>query len=168
MLVQPADFGVSQQKDAAQDDLGDAFRMGLRIGESQRAAPGSAEYQPALDAQMLAQPLDVRDQVPGGVLDQAGARPAAAAAALIEHHDAIVLRIEELPRALVGARARAAVQKHGGFAGGIAAFLVVDFMDVRNAQVTVAERFDRRIQFAARQSRRRHSRGGARATAGAR
>jgi hypothetical protein len=99
---------------------------------------------------MFAQPLDVRDQMPGRVLDQAGARPAAAAAALIEYDDAVVQRIEELPRTFVGTRAGTAVKEYGGLAGGVSAFLVVNFMNVRNAQITVAEWFDGRVQFAPR------------------
>ena len=91
---------------------------------------------------MLAQPLDVGDQMPGRVLDQAGARPAAAAAALIEHHDAVVMRVEELPRALVRAGARAAVQEHRRLAGRVAAFLVIDLVDVRDPQIAVPIRLD--------------------------
>src|SRR5271167_4316558 len=102
MLVHPADFRVAQQKNAAQHDFTDAFRVGLGVGECQRAAPGSAEYQPAFDAKMLAKPLEIGYQVPGGVFDQTCARTAAAAAALIEHHDAVMTWIEELSRALVG------------------------------------------------------------------
>ena len=149
MLVHPADFRVAQQKNAAQDDFADALRMGLGVGERQSAAPGSAEYEPTFDAEMLAQPLDVGDQVPGRVFDQARARAAAAAAALIEHHDAIMMRIEELPGALVGTRTGAAMQEHGGLAGRIAAFLVINLVDFGNAQVTGPERLDCRVEFAA-------------------
>ncbi len=62
---------------------------------------------------MLAQSLDVGDQMPGRVLHEARARTAASATALIEHHDAVMLRVKELPRALVGAGAGTAVQKDG-------------------------------------------------------
>ena len=121
VLIEPADLGIAQQENSAQHEFADALGIGLRIGERQGAAPRSAEYQPALDAEMLAQSLDVGDQMPGRVLDEAGARPAASAAALIEHHDAVVLRVEELPRALVGAGAGPAVQEYGRLAGRIAA-----------------------------------------------
>ena len=58
--------------------------MRLRIGQAQGGAPGGAEDQPALDAQVLSQTLDVGDQVLRGVLAQLGVRRAFAAAALVE------------------------------------------------------------------------------------
>src|SRR5271165_822581 len=149
VLIEPADFGVPQQENSAQYDFADALGVGLRIGQGQRAAPGSAEYQPALDPKMLAQSFDVRDQMPGRVLDQARARAAAAAAALVEHDDAVMTRVEKLPRALVGAGAGSAVQEHGRLARRVAAFFIVNLMDVRDAQVAVPKGLERRIQFAA-------------------
>src|SRR6201999_4104864 len=101
---------------------------------------GSAEHQPALDAEVLAQALDVGHQMPGRVLDQAGARPAAAAAALIEYHDAVVVRIEELAGALVGTRAGTAMQEQRGLARGIAALFVVDLVHVRDTQIALLVR----------------------------
>src|SRR5882672_4355276 len=98
---------------------------------------------------MLAQALDIGDQVPGGVLDQTRARAAASAAPLIENHDAVMLRVEELPCALIGARAGTAMQEHGRLARRIAALFVVNLMHVRDTQEAVPERFDRRIQPAA-------------------
>src|SRR5579863_7534599 len=150
VLIEPADFGVAQQENPAQHEFADALGIGLRVGERQGAAPGPSKYQPALYPQVSAQSLDVGDQVPGRILDQACARAAAPAASLIEHHDAIVSRVEELARALVGAGAGPAVQEHGRFAGRIAALFIVDLMHVRDAQVAVAKGFDRRIQLAAR------------------
>src|SRR6202453_5081193 len=86
--------------------------------------------------------------MPGGVFPETCARPGAAAAALIEHDDAIMQRIEELTRAPVRTRSRAAVEEHRGLAGGVAAFLVVQLVHVRDPQVAVFERLDRRIQLA--------------------
>jgi hypothetical protein len=40
----------------------------LGVGERQRAAPRSAEDEPALDLEVLAQPLDVGDEVGGRVV----------------------------------------------------------------------------------------------------
>src|ERR1700733_8201593 len=88
--------------------------------------------------------------MPGGVLDQARARAAAPSTALIEHHDAVMQGVEELPRALVGAGAGPPVQEYRRFAGRIAALLIVDLMDIRDAQVAVAKRLERRIQLAPR------------------
>jgi hypothetical protein len=41
--------------------------MGLRIDQRQRRAPGTAEDEPAVDAQLAADALDVGDQIPGRV-----------------------------------------------------------------------------------------------------
>jgi hypothetical protein len=108
--------------------------------------PRAAEHQPALDAQVLPQPLDVGDQVPGRVVDQTGVRPALAAAALIEQHDPVALRIEEPAHLRVGAPARAAVQEHGGLAVGIAALLEVDLVQLRDAEKAGPVRLDRWVE----------------------
>jgi rhodanese-related sulfurtransferase len=63
--------------------------MRLGIGERERRAPGAAEHLPALDVEMLAELLDVVDEMPGGVFVDAGMRRGAAAAALVELHDAV-------------------------------------------------------------------------------
>ena len=65
---------------------------------------------------MLTEPLDVGNQVPGGVCAQvgsrfAGVRPALAAAALIEEHDAIAFRVEQAPDLGLDASAGPAVQE---------------------------------------------------------
>ena len=122
--------------------------MRLRVGEPERRAPRAAEHQPALDAEVLAQLLHVRDQVPGGVVDQTGVRPAASAAALIEQHDAIRVRIEKAPGAIVAAGAGAAVHEDRRLALGVAAFLVVDLVHRRHAQHAALVRLDRWIQRA--------------------
>lgn len=70
VLVEPADLLAAEQKNAPQHQFADGLRMALRIGQRQRAAPGTAEHQPPFDTQMLAQHLHVRDQVPGGVVRQ--------------------------------------------------------------------------------------------------
>ena len=68
VLVEPVDLALAQQEDAAQHQLGHALGVRLRVGERERAAPRAAEHLPALDAEVLAQPLDVGDEVPGGVV----------------------------------------------------------------------------------------------------
>src|ERR1022692_230554 len=101
--------------------------------------------------------------MPGRVLNQTCARATAPTAALIEYHDAIMARIEKLAGAFVGSRTRTAVQKHRGFAGRIAAFLVIDLVNFRNPQEPVAKRLYRRIESPARRTRvlRRTGRRGA-------
>src|SRR5260221_7272670 len=155
VLVEPAYFGVPEQENAAQHDLADPLRVGFRVGKAKRAAPGPSEHQPALDAEVFAQPFDVGHQVPGGVLDQAGARTAAPAAPLIEYDDAVVLGIEELPGAPVGAGSRSAVQKNRRFTGGVAALFVIDFMQFGYSEETVTVGLNRRVQSAIRNGRRR-------------
>src|SRR3982751_4619605 len=91
---------------------------------------------------MFAQRLDVCDEMPRGVVDEAGGRPALATAALIEQHDAITLRVGEPAHLRIRAAARPAVQEHDGFALWIAAFLVVQLVHVRDAQEARVERLD--------------------------
>jgi len=99
---------------------------------------------------VFAQPLQIGDQVPGGVLLETRMRPAAAAAALIEQDDAIARGVEKSARARVAAGARAAVQENRWLARGIAAFLPVEFVTVADGQMTLAARLDRRIESAPR------------------
>jgi len=72
------------------------------IGEGERRAPRAAEDLPLVDAEFFADRLDVGDQVPGGVVLEACGRLALAAPALVEQHDAIFLRVEELAHLGIG------------------------------------------------------------------
>jgi hypothetical protein len=106
-------------------------------------------YQPALDAEVLAQLVHIRYQMPGGVIDQARMRLAAPAAALVEQHDAICVGIEETAGAIVAAGAGPAVHEQSGLAVGVAAFLVIDLVHAGHAQHAAVVRLDRGIQRAA-------------------
>jgi hypothetical protein len=99
---------------------------------------------------MLAQPLDICDQVPGRVVLETCVRPAAAAAALIEQDDPVARRIEEPSRAGVATGAGSAVQEDRRLARRIAAFLPIDFVTVADRQVPLAVRFNGRIESAPR------------------
>ena len=88
-VQEPVDLAALAQEDAAQDQAADAFRMRLGVSQRQRAAPGASEHQPALDAQLLAQPFYVHHQVGGAVVAQLAARRGAAAAALVEQDRAV-------------------------------------------------------------------------------
>jgi hypothetical protein len=66
-----------------------------------------------------AQCLDIRDQIPGRVVHETGMRSTFATAALIEEHEAILTRIEELPHPGVRAAAWSTVQKHTGLPFGL-------------------------------------------------
>ena len=56
----------------------------VRVGERQRRSPGAAEHQPFVDAQMQAQPLQIRDQELRRVVLGIRVRGRTAAAALVE------------------------------------------------------------------------------------
>src|SRR3984885_16025950 len=97
---------------------------------------------------MKSQRLKVGDQIPGGVLAQLGVRPAGAAAALVEQHNVITLRIKETPHRRVSGASRAAVQEDDRFSFRVTALLVVQFVELRDAQIALVEWPDRRIQRA--------------------
>ena len=70
--------------------------MGLRIHQCQGGPPRAAEdHVPLVDAHMLADGLDVLDQVVGGVLPQLRIWQRLAGATLVEQDDAVDLWIEE-------------------------------------------------------------------------
>ncbi len=79
---------------------------------------------------MRSHALQVCDQIPRGVVLQLGMRCGFAAPALVEQHDPITLRIEELTMIGRDPAAGAAVQKHHRNAVGIAALLDVHGMPI--------------------------------------
>ncbi len=85
--------------------------MGFAVGERERAAPRAAEHQPAFDAEMRAQRLDVGDEMRRGVVAQFAQGRGAPGAALVENHDAVMRGIEEAPVSRRGAGAGTAVEK---------------------------------------------------------
>ena len=85
--------------------------MGLSIGQRQRGTPGAAEQQPALDAEVPAQRLDVGHQVLGGVLLEPAERPRSAGAALVEYDHSPEFRVEEPAMHRTGAGTRPAMEK---------------------------------------------------------
>ena len=128
-LVEPVDFLLAQEEDAAQDEFCDLIGMSLGIGERQGRTPGSAEDLPALNAQVLADFLDIGDEVPGGVCFERRVGRALAAAALVKIHDAVFFGVEEAALFGLGAAAGTAVQKNHRLARGVTAFLEVDLVD---------------------------------------
>jgi hypothetical protein len=99
---------------------------------------------------VLAQPLDVSDQVMGRVGRQvsaevAGVRRAVAAAALIELDEPIAGRIELPPSAGPAAAARPAVQRHRGLAVRISGGLPVDTLPIADLEHTRGKRLDWRV-----------------------
>ena len=146
-LVEPLQLVASQGEDAAQDDLAHGIRVALGVGQRERRAPRAAEDLPLLDAEVAPQQLDVGDQVPGGVEAQVGVGRAHVgrglpAAALVEQHDPVLLRVEEPPVPRGGARTGTPVQEHDRLAVGVAGLLPVDALPVAGQQVPGLVRLD--------------------------
>ncbi len=125
-VEEPVDLGACTEEDAAKDEAGRAVGMGETVGQRECAAPGAAEQQPGGDAEMRPELLHVSHERCGRVVLQLAERHRAAAAALVEHHDAIELRVEETAVDRGRAGAGPAVQEDDGHAFRIAALLPVD------------------------------------------
>ena len=84
---------------------------------------------------MLADALQVGDQIRQSVMLGAGVGAAAPGAALVEHHDAVALRVEQPPQQRRAAAAGAAVQGHHRLTVRVAALLHIQQMVVAHIQV---------------------------------
>ena len=71
-MHEPVDFGRGREEDAAQYQAEYAFRMRLRVRKRQCRPPRSAEDQPALEPEFLAQALEIGDQMLRGVVRKFG------------------------------------------------------------------------------------------------
>src|SRR5439155_5869183 len=65
---QPVELGAAAGRNAEQDELADPARVLFGIRKRQRAAPGAAKHEPPLDSDVLAQQLDVGDEIRGAVV----------------------------------------------------------------------------------------------------
>src|SRR5262245_20179473 len=83
---------------------------------------------------MLAQPLDVRDQMAGRFFFQGSMRDAISRPSLIEQYDSISFRVEEAAILCDQSAARTAVKKDGWLTVRVPAQLVINVMDVRYLQ----------------------------------
>src|SRR6185437_3197300 len=137
------------QKDAAQHEGKDALGMRLGIGERQRRAPGAAEGEPALDAEMTAQRLHVGDEMRGRVVDERAQRRRAPGAALIEDDDAVMMRVEEAAMGRRRAGAGAAMEKRHGNAAGIARLLPIHRVERVEPEEAGGKGLDRREEILA-------------------
>jgi len=124
----PVEIDLAAQPDPAQHERTTCFGMSRRVSQRERRAPRSAEHQPAIDAEMATQSLDVAHDMLRGVLVHAGDRRGTAGAALIEQHDPVRRGIEEAPMRRIAAGTGAAVQEHRRSTGRIAAQLVHEAM----------------------------------------
>src|SRR5262245_63048436 len=96
--------------------------------QRQCRAPGSAKYQPFLDAERRAQTFDIGQQMGGRVVGNLAERYRAAGAALIENHDAPMLRVEEAPMHRSCAGAGSAVQKQRRGAARVPGLFPIHYM----------------------------------------
>ncbi|MPM56844.1 hypothetical protein SDC9_103660 [bioreactor metagenome] len=154
-VVVPVEFGLAQREDAPQYQLADRLRVGLSVGQRQTRAPRAAEHLPLLDPQHCADLLQIGDQIPGGVgrhlLGRARLRDMrrrGPAAALVEHHDAVALGIEEPTPLGATATARAAVQEDRRLTGRVAALLDIDALAISDIDRRGVVGIDRRVQLA--------------------
>ncbi|MNM43325.1 hypothetical protein D3C81_542050 [compost metagenome] len=145
-LVEPFQFPAAQHEDAAQHQFGHALRMALRIGQRQGRAPAAAEHLPAIDLQVLAQFLDVGNEVPGGVVHQIGVRGGTTGAALVEQDDAVLGRVVELAHLVAAAAARPTMQHHHRLAVRVAALFEVQRVAVVDLQGADVVRGDGGVQ----------------------
>jgi len=93
--VEPVELGPGHGEQAAQHQRRHPVRVALGVEQRQGRPPGAAEELPAADPEIAADPLDVLDQVPGGVVLDRPVRPRTAGAALVEEYDEVPRRIEE-------------------------------------------------------------------------
>ena len=152
-LVEPLEFTATQGEDAAQYELGHPLGMRLGVGQREGRAPRAAEYLPAFDPEVVAQQLEVGNQVPGGVGAEVGRvvarrRDAAAAISLVEQDDAVRHGVEQAPVVGRATRARPTVQEHHGLAVGVAALFPVDLVAAADLEHAGRVRLERRIEGA--------------------
>src|SRR5262249_41050796 len=101
---------------------------------------------PAVDPEMLANFLDVGDEVPGRVLFERCVRRTLSAAALVEVHDAIFLRVEKSPLFGLRSAAGSAVDEHDRLARGVAALFEIDLVKRRDSEPAGVVVLDRWIE----------------------
>jgi hypothetical protein len=112
---EPVDVLAPREKNAAQQEARATLRMRNAVCEPERRAPRAAENRPLLDLQRDAQLFHVADERVDAVRLEPAERRGLAAAALIEEHDAPLVRFEHLGPLHVHRAAGAAVHdKHHG------------------------------------------------------
>ena len=89
VLVEPVILARGAEENPAQNQLADPLWVGLGVCQAEGRAPGAAEHQPFFMARHFAKPLDIGDQVPGGVVLKTGEGGGAPAAALIEQQHVV-------------------------------------------------------------------------------
>src|SRR5688572_17364593 len=138
-VVVEVELAATEGENSSQHKLCDTVSVLFGVCQGQRAAPGSAEDLPPLDAAMLTQPLDVGNQVPRGVGTEIGARlagmrPALATTALIKKDDAVSGRVEQPTDFWIQRSAGPTVQEDRRLACRITALLPIDLLAVADVQ----------------------------------
>jgi len=116
--------------------------MLLCISESKRATPGSTEYKPRWNIQVLTQVLHIRTQMPGCVLLETGVWSAATTRSLVENNDSVVIRIKESSGIFITSSTRPTMYKNGRLPIRVPALFEVNFMYVGDSEITRIEWFD--------------------------
>ena len=124
--------------------------MGLRVAQAECRAPRAAEQQPAFDAEVAAQRLDVVDQQCCGISGQAAMRTRPARATLVEQHHAPVCRVEEAAMHRSGPGTGTAVQEQDRLSRGMADLFPVDRVAVADPKEAEVVGTDLGKQLAAR------------------
>ncbi len=149
-IEKPLDLAAAAQENAAQHEPGAVLGMRFAVRQRERAAPRAAEHQPALDAEVPAQPFDVGYQVRRRVVAQLTERRRAPGPALVENDDAVVSRIEETPVRGGGACAGPAVQEQHRHSMRVSRLLPVHGVHAVQLQHASAVGLGLGIQFRAR------------------
>jgi hypothetical protein len=135
----PVDLALCAAGDREEDQLADRPRMKLSVGEPEHRTPRSPEHEPAIDPKVRPQGLDVCDQVPRrvpiqGVQRARRVRRATTTAPLIEQHDTVDSRVEQLSPGRVRAGAWTAVQYDRRLSLGVPAELPIDAVSLPDLQ----------------------------------
>ena len=148
----PFDLAPGRVGDADQDHLSDALGMALGVRQPEGHAMREAVHEPPVDAEVLAQSLDVGDEVVRRVdaevdIGLAGVWRAPAGAPLVEQDDSIGRRVEvpAIPR--TAPRPWAAVQDDGGLAVRVPAHLPIQALSVTHVEHPGGVGLDVRIRL---------------------
>lgn len=115
ITMPPVKLVPGAEKHSLDDQGENIFGKCLRIGHGQRRAPGRAENDPFIDAELMAKRLDIVHKMTCGVLFQRQVWRGPAAAALIEQRNIEMPRVENAPVLGCAARAWPAVKKQQSY-----------------------------------------------------
>lgn len=147
ILVEPAQLSLRAEKNSAQDQRAHALGVGFRIGKRQRRTPRAAKKLPAIDAELLANPLDVLNEILRRVVFDRCVGRGLTTAALIEQDDAIFIRIVKTAHCRIATAARTTVNNQNRLTVGIAALLDIERVTAANSQAMLPKGKYRRIKI---------------------